>query len=107
MASRKKQTSQSVPEGFTAVDLRPKKIEDLEPGFELLGTLGEVSPGKGDMPPYRAISTEHGRYWLPSHADLRGLLDYAVGTEVYCRFESGNGKKGDPYVWTVAVRDTD
>ena len=97
----------AVPEGFRELDLQAKQVE-LEEGLELVGALGAVAKSRRpDMPDYRTIATGDGRFFVPSHAVLRGLLDLPTGTEVYLRFDGGTGKVGDAYQWTVAVRESE
>lgn len=103
MAAQKKTSNQAMPDGFVKADLRPKHFE-LEPGLEFQGTLGTVQPSKNpEMPPYRTIRTPDGNFYLPSHAELKGLMDFPAGTRVFCRFQGGNGKKNDAYKWDIGL----
>lgn len=110
MAARSKapaaQNGPKPPEGFRKVDLRPQELK-VEAGFEMVGVLGEVAKSRNpEMPDYRTIKAEGKRYFLPSHAGLRGLMDFPVGTVVWIALSGGSGTKKDPYQWTTALLES-
>lgn len=113
MASRKKNSPGAarvqMPAGFKKADLRPKQLE-IEPGFSMVGVLGAVTKSrKLDMPDYRTIADEADgvRYYLPSHAMLKPLMEMPVGQRVFIAVTGGSGVAGDPYDWTIGLPDGD
>jgi len=92
-----------MPEGFVKIDTRPKELK-LAVGDDVIGTLGAVIASKDrEKPSYRTIKTDDGLFFVPSHADLRVLLDYPVGTLVCFRLTGGEGRKGSPFTYDVGV----
>lgn len=102
MAARKK-TATQVPSGFRKIDTRPKQLE-LKAGDDVVGVLGAMVKSKDpEKPDYRTVKTDDGLFFVPSHADLRVLNDYPVGTRVWFQLTGGEGRKGSPYTYDVAV----